>query len=194
MFIEVNLKGLKNLLPTSQRQSDSRKNGSIENVLSKLDWRNFESTVAQIFSVNGFSVVKNLRFKTDRRYEVDLVAYNQRVVSNHIDVFCVDCKRWGTGRYKKSALFRAADEQRKRTKEFEKFISSFKRRGDNNNRSDNRNSSASDLDGLFPSHKLAFHPTIVTLYDELVSKEECPSGVLIIPVWKLNSFLNSAHF
>lgn len=125
----------------------------IERVLSRFDWSGFESAVAEIFLENGFDVERNIRFKNKRRYEIDIVA------SRSGKTICVDCKGWREGRNKKSALMRAAEDQKERAKEFK------------------------------PDKKCI--PMIVTLLDENV---KIVKSVLIIPVWKLNAFLNSADF
>lgn len=51
--------------------------------------------VSDIFGNNNSSVKRNLRFKTNRRYEIDLLA-----IKNN-EIFAVDCKEWGKGRNKK---------------------------------------------------------------------------------------------
>jgi len=143
---------------------------SIESILSKFNWQNFESVVAEIFAENGFFVCKNLRFKTKRRYEIDVVA--SKMVSGHGIVFSSDCKEWGRGRYKNSILQKAADSHIARTKEFETFVSN----------------------DPIARHKLkigedcTIYPTMVTLFEEHNTDFDC---IFMIPVWKLNSFLNS---
>jgi len=141
----------------------------LEKTLSKLDWKQFEKAVAQIFEANGFTVRNNFRFKTKRRYEMDIIA------SRHKTVVCTDCKEWGRGRYKQTALRNAADMQKQRTKQFEKFVAN----------------------NPIAKHKLKigehsrFYPAVVTLFEEELKYED---GVVVVPVWKLNSFLNSGEF
>lgn len=76
-------------------EAQLQKGKDIEDILEKYDWRNFETIVAVIFKENGFNTNQNFRFKTRKRYEIDIVA----VRDNRI--FCIDCKWWGRGRYKK---------------------------------------------------------------------------------------------
>lgn len=159
MFIEIDLEKIKNQLLT-------RRSRSIESILSKFNWQCFESAVAGIFSANSFFVSRNLRFKTKRRYEIDIVA------SRHGNTLSVDCKGWGNGRYKNSALIRAAEKQFMRTKELKKFVS--------------KNPIAEHKLQITKNSKL--YPMLVTLHDEAIEIEE---NILIIPVWKLNSFLNT---
>ena len=85
---------------------------TIEEVLEKFDWRSFERTVGDIFSSNGYRTFMNFRFKTERRYEIDVVAVSGSVV------FLVDCKDWGKGRDKTSGLRSAVEKQENRRKEF----------------------------------------------------------------------------
>jgi Holliday junction resolvase-like predicted endonuclease len=156
MFIEIDIEEIRNRVLSGE---------PIEDVLSRYRWQDFESAVAQIFATNGFTVFKNLRFKTDRRWEIDVVA------SNNGSVLCVDCKGWGNGRYKKTALRKAAEDQISRTESLERFIS-------------NNPIARHNLD---VHSDTIFYPTIVTLFEEDVDPD---NGVLVVPVWKLNSFLN----
>lgn len=156
MFIEIDIEEIKNRILNGE---------PIEDVLSRCRWQDFESAVAQIFAANGFTVVKNLRFKTRRRWEIDVVA------SKNGNVLCVDCKGWGNGRHKKSALRAAAEGQIQRTKSLERFMS--------------RNPIAQHKLGV--SSDTIFYPVLVTLFEEDVEPD---NGILVVPVWKLNSFLN----
>lgn len=135
----------------------------------KLDWRNFEDIVAAVFEAHNFTVEMNFRFKTKRRYEIDLIA-----VKNN-NVFCVECKQWGGGRYKKSALSRAADEQKRRASEFDRFLKG--------------NFVAREILNIDEKRKI--QSIIVTLLEEeTVAHDE----VFIVPLWKLNNFLLSFTF
>lgn len=137
-------------------------NKAIEDLLEGFDWRGFEEIIGEILNSNGFKIYRNFRFKTKRRYEIDLVAIGNR------RVLCIDCKQWGKGRYKKSGLRNAVEKQRERVKQLLKFLK--------------KNPIAQDKLNL----KYEFHPLIVTLLQEELIKE---NGVFIVPVWKLNSFL-----
>lgn len=137
---------------------------TVEEILEKFDWKEFEKTVAEIFERNDFNTKNNFRFKTRNRYQIDIVAIRQN------KVFCVDCKQWGRGRYKKSGLKQAVKEQEKRVKELKRFLK--------------KNLIAQkilkiDLDYTFCS-------LIVTLLEEDLLKE---NETFVVPVWKLNSFL-----
>jgi len=137
----------------------------IEEVLENFDWKEFEKIVSDIFEINSFRIFRNFRFKTNRRYEIDLIA----IKGNKI--ICVDCKEWGRGRYKKSGLKNAADKQKQRVKEFRKFL--------------RKNPIAKAKFRI--NKKNQFHPLIITLFqEEIIKKDE----VFIVPIWKLNHFLN----
>lgn len=135
---------------------------AIEDVLEEFDWKKFEEIVEEIFNSNDFKTYRNFRFKTKRQYEIDLIAIGCR------RVLCIDCKQWRRGRYKKSGLRPVVEKQRERVKQLLKFL--------------NKNLIAQAKINL----ELEFHPLVVTLLPEELIKE---SGVFIVPVWKLNSFL-----
>jgi len=140
----------------------------IEDVLSKLDWKEFEEAVAEIFLENGFNVKRNMRINEGKRYEIDLVASEAK---GSRKIFCIDCKEWNRGRSKKSGIKLAAAMQKERTQQFEKFVS--------------KNFIARDYVKL--PGKAEFCPMLVTLFEEDLKEED---GVFVVPVWKLNSFLN----
>ncbi len=97
-------------------KKDILKGKTIEEILERIEWKEFENVVKEIFEVHEFKVMKNFRFKTDRKYEIDLVAKRNSLV------LCIDCKKWRGGRYKTSDLKKAIKEQEKRTEEFKKFL------------------------------------------------------------------------
>ena len=136
---------------------------TIEEIISNFDWKEFESLVADIFLTNGFSVKRNFRFKTSRRFEIDVIAVDKEVV------FVVDCKEWGKGRYKTSGLRAATDNQDNRVENLKKFLKNnliAKRR--------------------LKIERQEFVSVLVTWLQEELERH---NNSLIIPVWKLNSFL-----
>lgn len=136
---------------------------TIEEVIAKFDWKEFESLVAEIFRSNGFFVRKNLRFKTGRRYEIDVFAVNGETA------FAVDCKEWSRGRHKKSSLKSASSAQEERARQLGRFL---------------RNNPIAKKGLKIGSQKIL--PLVVTwLQEELQWHNESA----IVPVWKLNSFL-----
>jgi hypothetical protein len=140
---------------------------SVEEELKNLDWKGFEKAVQEIFELNEFKVKRNFRFKTKRRYEIDLIAIKDRFN------FCVDCKRFGKGRYKKSEILKAIKKQEERNKELKKFLRS--------------NMIAKES---LKIKSMKFYPLLVTLFEEEVIKE---NQTFVVPVWKLNSFLNEVE-
>ena len=141
---------------------DSKK--SIEEILEKFDWKDFERTVSEIFERNDFRIKNDFRFKTRNRHQIDVVAIKEN------KVFCVDCKQWGRGRYKKYGLKKATKEQEKRVEEFKKFLK--------------KNLIAQKMLKIGLNNK--FYSLVVTLLQEDMIKE---NKTFVVPVWKLNSFL-----
>lgn len=138
---------------------------TIEEVVEKIDWKDFEELSKKIFEENNFRVRKNFRFKTSRRYEIDILALNPRYV------FCVDCKQWGRRRDKTSGLKIATEKQEERINELKKFL---------------RNNLIAKRMMKIEMKKQKFHSIIVTWLQEDLAKD---NETLIVPVWKLNSFL-----
>ncbi len=52
----------------------------------KPDWKKFENDVADIFEQFGYHVERDIQFKTSARFQIDLIAYDERIC------FFVDCK------------------------------------------------------------------------------------------------------
>lgn len=145
-------------------ESRIRRGDDIEDVLEKYDWKKFEQIIAEIFQKNSFYTKQNFKFKTKRRYEIDVLATK----SNRI--FCIDCKWWGKGRYKKSGLKNAIESQEKRVKELHKFLK--------------KNPIAKNM--LKVTQGYITNPLIVTLHEEDMIKE---NNTFVVPVWKLNNFI-----
>jgi Holliday junction resolvase-like predicted endonuclease len=137
----------------------------IEEIAENIDWKEFEELVKKIFEENDFKVKRNFRFKTDSRYEIDVLA----IGSNKI--LCVDCKQWSLGRNKKSGLKSAVKKQEKRKIELRNFLG--------------KNIIAKKMLKI-ETKKQEFHSLIVTLFQEDLIKE---NETFIVPLWKLNSFL-----
>lgn len=140
----------------------------IEEILKKFNWKEFEEFVAEIFRENDFRVKQSFRFKTKRKYEIDIVTIKQNIV------LCVDCKEWSKGRYKKSGLKNSAKNQEKRVKEFKNFLK--------------KNLIIQNL--LKIDLKSKFYSLIVTLLEEGLVIE---GHTFFVPIWKLNSFLLEAE-
>jgi Holliday junction resolvase-like predicted endonuclease len=141
-----------------------KKGRELEEILKNFDWKFFENFVREIFEVNNFSVIQNFVFKTNRRYEIDLVA------SRGDFLLCVDCKSWASKGSKKSKLKEAAKKQEKRVDELKKFVK--------------KNLVIREKLKIKEGSK--FKSIIVTLLEEDLINE---SKSLIVPIFKLNNFL-----
>ncbi|MEM5799078.1 MAG: restriction endonuclease [Candidatus Aenigmatarchaeota archaeon] len=98
---------------------EMKREKNIEDILEKYNWKNFESFVEFVFQQHDFKTNKNFRFKLGKRYEIDIVAEREVIV-------CVDCKKWGKGRYKKSSLVKSAEKQIERSKAYQLFTKTNK--------------------------------------------------------------------
>ena len=74
-------------------------------------WQNFEKLVGFIFEEHGFSVIQNkvVVFKDRRKRQYDVIA------EGFDKVYLVECKKWGNGIYKSSALKKSAIDHYKRS-------------------------------------------------------------------------------
>jgi len=135
----------------------------MDDVMESYDWAEFERIVGDIFRQNDFRVTNNFRFRTWKRWEVDLIA------SRGSTVFCVDCKRWSQGRSKRWSLAKAAREQASRTREFDRFVRS--------------NPETRGMMGIPDGVPV---PIVATLHEEEIVKE---GQTFVVPVEKLNSFI-----
>jgi len=136
----------------------------IENIIQEINWKEFEKLIAEILKKHDFDVLNTFRFKTDRRFEIDVLA-----VKNKISLL-IDCKQWGRGRYKKTGLKYSVKEQKERAKQLKKFLK-------NNFIAHNK---------LKIDKTTKFIPLLVTWYEEELLEYE---NVFIVPIWKLNEFL-----
>jgi len=131
-----------------------------------LCWRDFEGFAAEIFSENGFAVRRNVRFSSEKkRYEIDVAAFQRP------RVMLVDCKHWGVRAGKSSSIRDAAARQRQRADHFD-----------------------GQLTQVFPDAsgwgRASIIPVIVTLHQEAVTEH---AGVFVVPVFKLNQFIEEAR-
>jgi len=136
----------------------------IEKVVEEIDWQEFEKLIAEILKKHDFNVHNNFRFKTSRRFEIDVLA-----VKNKISLL-IDCKQWGRGRYKKTGLKYSVEKQKERAKQLKKFLKN--------------NPILKTKLKIKKSTK--FIPLLVTWFEEELLEHENTS---IVPVWKFNDFL-----
>lgn len=82
------------------------------------DWQSFERFVKQILEKFDFEIEfrKVFRAEGSSKYEIDLVAHNQKIV------LCFDCKFYGKARHRVSSLRAEAKKHAKRSAEFERII------------------------------------------------------------------------
>jgi len=83
-------------------------------VSEEVVWQNFERLTAFIFEKNNFTVKVNTVktcHKTKRQYDVIAVKGNQ--------TFLVECKKWAGNRYRLSALKKAVEQHKERTRFYE---------------------------------------------------------------------------
>lgn len=86
-----------------------RMGAPIDEVAKLLDWKNFESLVAEILDSSDFETTRNL-ILTKPRMEIDVVGIKSGVA------ILIDCKHWK--RLSQSALGKAVKKQVKRTKHY----------------------------------------------------------------------------
>jgi Holliday junction resolvase-like predicted endonuclease len=130
-----------------------REGRNVEEILSAVNWKEFEEKVEEIFQRHNFRTMKNFRIKTSKRFEIDIIAEKGNLL------FVVDCKQWRKGRYKLSALRKAAEKQIERAEAIKQSLIGLNKR---------------------------VIPLLLTLYDEGIYSLQ---GVFIVPLFKLNSFL-----
>jgi Holliday junction resolvase-like predicted endonuclease len=93
-----------------------RSGKNIEDIFSLFNWREFEEKVEEIFKIHNFKTIKNFRFKTTKRFEIDILAEKRDLL------FVVDCKQWSKGRNKTTALKRAAEKNVERAEELKNTL------------------------------------------------------------------------
>lgn len=144
-----------------------RRGEPFEEILRRTGWKDFEELTSAIMNEAGFLTFRNFRFSSKgKRYEVDIIALeNPRII-------LVDCKRWNFGQGKSSALRTSASKQLKRSLEFLEKIQEF---------------SSFNLSGW---KTVIIIPVLVTIYEERIIEYE---KVLIVPLFKLNSFLEGVR-
>lgn len=136
----------------------------IEDIIQEIDWKDFEKLVINILIKHDFQTYHNFRFKTERRYEIDVIGIKEKIL------LAIDCKQWGRGRYKKTGLKYAVQEQKERVKQLKKFLKN----------------NPIPKSKLKISKRVKFIALIITWFEEDLLEYE---NVFIVPVWKFNEFL-----
>ena len=91
------------------------KSKNIEEVLKKYGWQDFESFVSWIFEQHDFETKIHYRFKTDKRYEIDVLA------KKYSKFLLVECKRWRGKTATRSKITKAVEYHKKKLEEFLKL-------------------------------------------------------------------------
>ncbi len=86
-----------------------QKGAYVEDVSSKLDWKDFEGLVAEILQSKNFATIRNMILKKPRM-EIDVIGIRLGIA------MLIDCKHWN--RLNASALRDAAEKQVERTKHY----------------------------------------------------------------------------
>jgi len=86
-----------------------QKGALIEEISTHLNWKDFESLVAEVLESKDFATIKNL-FLKNPKMEIDVVG-----IKLGVDIL-IDCKHWK--RYSTSALNNAVKKQIERTKRY----------------------------------------------------------------------------
>ena len=138
----------------------------VERVCKVLEWKEFENFSAAAFEKNNFFVKRNFRFKTTKRWEIDVLAYSEPII------FSVDCKRWRRS-WGNSAITRIAIAQAKRTEELANNIQYIQRKI-----------------GLDNWKRATFFPVVLSLFPGSV---KFYNRVPVVPILQLQNFIDEYH-
>jgi len=92
-----------------------KKGTVIEDALENGSWKEFEEFCEAVLQEHGWKTKRNYRFKTENRYEIDVIAIKGD------KILAVDCKHWGIRPGKKYQIISAIKKQNKRAEEFKKI-------------------------------------------------------------------------
>jgi len=151
------------MLNLDQIKNRIRQGEDIEEIVEEIDWKEFEKLIAEILKKHDFNIHNNFRFKTNRRFEIDVFAIRNK------NSLIIDCKQWGRRRYKKTGLKYSVKEQKERVKQLKKFL---------------KNNPMAQAIKIKKTTK--FIPLIVTWFEEDLFEHE---DVFVVPIWKFNQFL-----
>jgi Holliday junction resolvase-like predicted endonuclease len=139
-----------------------RKGLDLEAVCETLDWREFEDLATFALERNGYKATKHFRFKTSRRYEVDVLGLKEP----HILV--IECKHWKRS-WQRAATHKFVDAHRKRAEAFAKYATAAKGRL-----------------GLDRWREIKLVPIVITLSETPVKVH---SEIPIVPIFYLQNVL-----
>jgi hypothetical protein len=138
----------------------------IVDVVKLMTWKDFEGLIANILSENNFSCTESFRRRgtTDvKGMEIDVIGIRGRIALS------IDAKMWSIRGGKASALKTAAEKQKERTSRLTRQLENLSKK------------IASMTKGMY-----TLFPIIVTW---LVEDVEMHEGVPVVPVFKLNGFI-----
>ncbi len=138
----------------------------IAEVVKLMTWKDFEGLVASILSENSFRCIESFRRRGTENMkglEIDVIG-----VRGHM-ALSVDAKMWSVRGGKASALRTAAEKQKERTIRLTTQLSR--------------------LTNKIPSMVKGQYTIIPVIVTWLVEEVEIHEGVPVVPVFKLNSFI-----
>jgi len=143
-----------------------------ESVVMNMTWKDFEGLVAQVLFENNYDYTESFRRrgnKLEEGMEIDVIGVKGDTM------LVIDAKMWGLRRYKASALMEAVRKQIVRTERLAEHLDPLMKR----------------IPNMKP-RQYHLYPIMVTWLVEDVKLHE---GVPVVPVFKLNSFLQElTHF
>ncbi len=138
----------------------------IAEVVKLMTWKDFEGLVASILSENSFACTESFRRRGTsdvKGMEIDVIG-----IRGHMSL-SVDAKMWSVRGGKASALRTAAEKQKERTFRL--------------------TSQLPQLSKKIPSMMKGLYTIIPVMVTWLVEEVELHEGVPVVPVFKLNSFI-----
>lgn len=138
----------------------------IGDIVELLTWKDFEGFVASILTANSYQCVESFRRRGNSlMYGMEIDVIGVRGSS----IIAIDAKMWGIRSGKASALKKAAEKQKIRTKELSEELDRL----------------AKKIEKL-STREYQLLPVLVTW---LVEEVELHEGVPVVPIFKLNSFI-----
>jgi hypothetical protein len=135
-------------------------------VVELMTWKDFEGLVASILGENNFRCIESFRRKGNkvvRGMEIDVIGVRGYTILS------IDAKMWGVRSGKTSALKTASEKQKERTVRLTTQLGKL-----------------SERISTLRAGEYRFFPVVVTW---LVEEVEINEGVPVVPVFKLNSFI-----
>ena len=138
----------------------------IADVVNLMTWKDFEGLVASIFSENSFMCTESFRRRGTsdiKGMEIDVIGIRGRMALS------VDAKMWSVRGGKTSALRTAAEKQKERTNRLTTQLEQLSKK--------------------IPSMTKGQYTIFPVMVTWLVEEVEMHEGVPVVPVFKLNGFI-----